>query len=264
MKKSFLFLLISIMTVFLIAGCADDTTKGEETTQVTEGSESLDITVTGPTEINLSQPETLVGAYEIIFFYTNGANFLSISSDCTKVQEYTGVADSKCVQGHNSVDFKGYGSLSTTSNSYDLVTKMQMTNQCLKDPNYGDCANDKAFGVINAWSMAQDNQYNYTIFTSIPSSQVTTSGINTGESPVKGVTGRNLTKTTSPSAANSTYKFELTAEGYLKNTMVDTSSGTSANVTVIMKKISDTPISDMKINTPLPTPAITGFVANPQ
>ena len=178
MKKSFLFLLISIMTVFLIAGCAEDTTKGEETTQVTEGSESLDITVTGPTEIDLNQPKTLVGAYELTFFYTDGATLLPISTDCTKVKDYTGTEDKKCIQGENSVDFTGYGTITLVDNSLKIITKMQMTNTNLQ--------NSTDF----TWMAAKDNQYSYTVFKDIPTTNISGNVINNGNSAVKGTSGR--------------------------------------------------------------------------
>lgn len=264
MKKSFLFLLISIMTVFLIAGCAEDTTKGEETTQVTEGSESLDIAVTGPTEINLSQPDTLVGAYELTFFYTNGATMLPISTDCTKVKDYIGTEDKKCVQGENNVDFKGYGTITLVNGSLKIVTKMQMTNANLQNPT-------------GLWSAAKNNQYSYTVFKDIPTSNINASGniINDGNSAVKGTSGRTLTTNVPVSEdtnqqgnnpGGTTYTFELDTNDRftLINKLNDKSSVMAADVTVIMKKISDTPIADMKKDKPLPTPVITGFVANPQ
>lgn len=264
MKKSFLFLLISIMTVFLIAGCAEDTTKGEETTQVTEGSESLDITVTGPTEIDLNQPKTLVGAYELTFFYTDGATLLPISTDCTKVKDYTGTEDKKCIQGENSVDFTGYGTITLVDNSLKIITKMQMTNTNLQ--------NSTDF----TWMAAKDNQYSYTVFKDIPTTNISGNVINNGNSAVKGTSGRTLTKnvpvsedTNKPGGNNpggTTYTFELdsTDKFTLINELVDKSNLAPAKVTVVMKKISDTPIADMKKDIPLPTPVITGFVANPQ
>lgn len=264
MKKSFLFLLISIMTVFLIAGCADNTTKGEETTPVTEGSESLEITYTGPDEINFSDPETLVGAYELTFFYTDGAKVLPISTDCTKVEEYTGTANANCIQGKNNVDFTGYGNITLEGSSLKIITKMQMTNTNLQNGQ-------------GLWGAAKDNQYSYTVFKDIPTSNISTNDniINSGNSAVKGTSGRTLTKNVPVSGDNNnngnnpggtTYTFELdsTDKFTLINKLTDKSSVMPADVTVIMKKISNTPIADMKKDKPLPTPVITGFVASPQ
>ena len=229
MKKSFLFLLISIMTVFLIAGCADDTTKGEETTP--------------PTVVPIDPTDTtklmdLLGDYEIVFFYTNGAGMLPISSDCSKVEFYTGKADPKCVQGHNNVEFKGYGKVEVDNpaspTTINITTKMQMTNECLKNPTVGACAND-ALGPINYWSQAQNNQYNYNVFTPIPVTAIANGAINDGESAVTGVNGRHLKANVN--TTGSTYKFELLSDGTVRNTMVDKSNLAPADVTVIMKKI---------------------------
>lgn len=256
MKKSFLFLLISIMTVFLIAGCADDTTKGEETTP--------------PTVVPIDPTDTtklmdLLGDYEIVFFYTNGAGMLPISSDCSKVEFYTGKADTKCVQGHNSVDFKGYGKVGVDNpaspTTINITTKMQMTNECLKNPTVGACAND-ALGPINYWSQAQNNQYNYNVFTPIPVTAIANGAINDGELAVTGVNGRHLKANVN--TTGSTYKFELLSDGTVRNTMVDKSNLAPADVTVIMKKIESIP-SDytMDKDVQFPQPVIEGFVNSP-
>lgn len=243
MKKSFLFLLISIMTVFLIAGCADDTTKGEETTP--------------PTVVPIDPTDTtklmdLLGDYEIVFFYTNGAGMLPISSDCSKVEFYTDKADTKCVQGHNSVDFKGYGKVGVDNpaspTTINITTKMQMTN-------------DKFKTGTDFWSMAKNNQYNYTVFTPIPVTAIANGAVNDGVNAVKGVTGRHLTENTN--VPESTYKFELLSDGSIRNTMVDRSI-LPANVTVIMKKIDTFPSGyTLDKDIKFPEPVIEGFVDNP-
>lgn len=265
MKKSFLFLLISIMTVFLIAGCAEDTTTDGGSVATTEGGENLDITIAGPTKINLSNHNTLQGAYELTFFYTNGAGMLPLSTDCTKVQEYTGTQDTKCVQGTNNVEFKGYGTITVDeTNNIKVITKMQMTNAGLQ-------------AGTGFFAAAKDNQYSYTVFTAIPTSTINGSIINSTGSTVKGTSGRTLTKNVPVSVdsggvgnnpGGTTYTFELDskdAKGLtLINKLTDKSNMAAADVTVIMKKISDKPIADMKKDKPLPTPVITGFVANPK
>lgn len=248
MKKSFLFLLISIMTVFLIAGCAEDTTEenGDSTTP--------------PTVVPIDPKDTaklmgLFGDYEIVFFYTNGGGFLSIASDCSKVEYYTGKADAKCVQGTNNVDFKGYGKVypddSNKPTSINITSKMQMTNDGLKN------------GSNAFWIAAQNNQYNYNVFTPIPVTAITNGAINDGPTAVKGVNGRHLTQNvTTP---GSTYKFELLSDGSVRNTMLDKSNAMAeANVTVIMKKIEKLPNGyTMEKDTQFPQPKIEGFVDNP-
>lgn len=247
MKKSFLFLLISIMTVFLIAGCADDTTKGDGETTTTPPS-VVPIDPSNPSSLT-----DLLGNYEIVFFHTDGAGTLSISSDCTQVEYYTGKADAKCVQGNNNVAFKGYGVISldnpTQPTTINITTKMQMTNDKFKT------------GTDILWSMAKNNQYNYTVFTPIPVTAIANGAVNDGVNAVTGVTGRHLTKNTN--VPETTYKFELLSDGSIRNTMVDHSI-LPANVTVIMKKIDTFPSGyTLDKNIKFPEPVIEGFVDNP-
>lgn len=248
MKKSFLLLLISIMTVFLIAGCAEDTTdNGGSTTPPTP-----------PTVVPIDPNDTtklmgLLGDYEIVFFYTNGGGQLSIASDCSKVEYYTGKADAKCVQGTNNVEFQGYGRVEVDNPSnpstINITTKMQMTNESLK----------KGSGL---WIAAQNNQYNYNVFTPIPVTAIAKGAINYGASAVKGVKGRHLTENVN--TVGSTYKFELLSDGTVRNTMVDKSSYIDANVTVIMKKINALPSGyNLNKDVQFPRPVIEGFVNSP-
>lgn len=251
MKKSFLFLLISIMTVFLIAGCAEDTTKGEETTPPT-------VVPIDPTT-NPEALQNLIGYYEIVFFYTDGSGQLSIASDCSKVEYYTGKADAKCVQGTNNVEFKGYGKVEVDNpaspTTINITTKMQMTNESLKSGT-------------GLWSMAQNNQYNYNVFTPIPMNAIVDGAVNNGTSAVTGVLGRNLKENVD--IKESTYKFELLSDGSIRNTMVDKSvvlpalGINGANVTVVMKKITALPNDyTMDKDVQFPQPVIEGFVNSP-
>lgn len=253
MKKSFLFLLISIMTVFLIAGCADDTTKGGSDSS--NSGQPIDIVIPEgtPTFIDLTSMDkyaTLQGTYEITFFYTDGGGFVVLTNDCVNAETYGG--SKACLNPTNEqVEMKGYGTISIDAQAQtgQIITKIQMTNNyMLTFPEMG--------GV-----KLSDQQYNYTKFTSIPFAAISDAGINTGNT-VKGTTGRNLTKNVT--AAESTYSFTVDTDKLtIINTMVDRSSLLPANVTVRMKKISDE-VVDLKVNNPLTTPAITGFVTNPQ
>lgn len=249
MKKSLLLILASLFAVFALTGCAED-------------SKNDSPAVTPPTVVTIdpTNPEALrnlLGYYEITFFYTSGAGLLPLSSDCTLVSYYTGTADEKCVQGTNNVEMKGYGvvTVDQTMSNIQVATKMQMTNQYLQDPS-------KAGATSLYWSMAQNNQYNYTVFNSIPVTAIEDNAINNGVYAVKGVTGRNLKYNTTDSEA--TYKFELLSDGSIRNTMVDYSSGIGAAVTVIMKKIDTLPEGyNLDGSTQFPLPEITGFSTNP-
>lgn len=244
MKKSLLLILASLLAVFAITGCSDDS--GDDTPAAPTA--PVVVPIDPSDNEKLSQ---LLGNYEILFFYTNGAGALSIASDCTKVEYYTGKADTKCVQGTNNVDMKGYGTVALNNNNIEVITKMQMTNSNLKNPT-------------GLWGSAKNNQYNYTVFTPIPVNAISDNAINNGTNAVKGTTGRNLIQNTNNS--NDTYKFELLSDGTIRNTMTDTSvSGITANVTVIMKKIDALPQGyNMNKDEQFPAPAIEGFVANIQ
>ena len=246
MKKSFLLFLSSIIAVFLVTGCAEESKNNNGSTTTPPSVVPIDPS-------NPSSLTDLLGNYEIVFFYTDGSGQLSIASDCSKVEYYTGKADAKCVQGNNNVAFKGYGVISldnpTQPTTINITTKMQMTNDKFKT------------GTDIFWSMAKNNQYNYTVFTPIPVTAIANGAVNDGVNAVKGVTGRHLTENTN--VPESTYKFELLSDGSIRNTMVDRSIF-PANVTVIMKKIDTFPSGyTLDKDIKFPEPVIEGFVDNP-
>ena len=246
MKKSFLLFLSSIIAVFLVTGCAEESKNNNGSTTTPPSVVPIDPS-------NPSSLTDLLGNYEIVFFYTDGSGQLSIASDCSKVEYYTGKADAKCVQGTNNVDFRGYGVISldnpTQPTTINITTKMQMTNDKFKT------------GTDIFWSIAKNNQYNYTVFTPIPVTAIANGAVNDGVHAVTGVTGRHLTENTN--VPESTYKFELLSDGSIRNTMVDRSI-LPANVTVIMKKIDTFPSGyTLDKDIKFPEPVIEGFVDNP-
>lgn len=252
MKKSLLFILASLLAVFAITGCSDDSSDDTPAAPTTPVVVPIDPSDTD----NLSQ---LSGYYEIVFFYTDDGGLLSIASDCTKVEYYTGAADTKCEQGTNNVDMKGYGvaKFNETDETIEVKTKMQMTNKYLSNP-------EQAGDTKYYWELAKNNQYNYTQFKPIPVTAISNNAINNGDNAVKGTTGRNLVEKTSND--KDTYKFELLSDGTIRNTMQDTSvSIANANVTVIMKKIDTFPDGyNLDKNEEFPEPKIEGFVALPK
>lgn len=246
MKKSFLLFLSSIIAVFLVTGCAEESKNNNGSTTTPPSVVPIDPS-------NPSSLTDLLGNYEIVFFYTDGSGQLSIASDCSKVEYYTGKADAKCVQGTNNVEFKGYGRVELDNpaipTTINITTKMQMTNDKLKT------------GTDIYWSMAKNNQYNYTVFTPIPVTAIANGVVNDGVDAVTGVTGRHLTENTN--VPESTYKFELLSDGSIRNTMVDRSI-LPANVTVIMKKIDTFPSGyTLDKDIKFPEPVIEGFVDSP-
>lgn len=241
MKKSFLFLLISIMTVFLIAGCAEETTNG--------GSASTE----APTDPALVEQikQFTEGYYEITFFYTDGAGIMPISSSCTDAGS-KGLNNNYC----QDATMKGYGQITVDSNGgINLVTKIQMTSPIIA-------------------TASKDSQYNYTVYPRIPASSIDMTDLETKglvyinkNGGIKGTTGRDLTKNVSDAAA--TYSFEYSASGTITNTMVTTTpvsiGSPTTNVIVEMKKISALPGNyTMDKNTMFPAPTISGFVSDPQ
>ncbi|MDE7034580.1 MAG: hypothetical protein K2O68_06290 [Mucispirillum sp.] len=95
------------------------------------------------------------------------------------------------------------------------------------------------------FSFAQDDTYQYTKYTSVPSSSITSSAVN-ADSSVLGVSGRNLTTKTS----NPKYTFKITKRDdgllYVELELIEKSvlnGAISANAPtyVILEKKSDTP-----------------------
>lgn len=252
MKKSFLLLLISIMTVFLIAGCAEETTDGGDTT--TPPSNTLDLT----------NPSTLVGFYEITFFYTDGAKVAPLSSNCADASKYVDPTFLKTSYPCDTTDMKGYAQITVDpkAGTGKLVTKIQMTStKMTTDPTWGDTL--------------RPQQYNYTEFNQFPLSAIKADGINSNHA-IRGTYGRNLTDNINPTAepaypqpnnsANTDYSFTVDANSKdtLVNTMIDRSNIMEANVIVRMKKIQSLPegyIMDKDVKFPLPV--IEGFVEKP-
>ena len=242
MKKSFLFLLISIMTVFLIAGCAEDTTKGGSNTE----------TPTDPALVEQIKQFT-EGYYEITFFYTDGAGIMPISSSCTEAGN-KGLINKSCTEA----TMKGYGQITVDSNGgINLVTKIQMDLSSL--------------GAL--YETAKDSQYNYTVYPRIPASSIDMTDLGTKgliyinkNGGINGTSGRDLSKNVSDDTA--TYSFEYSASGTITNTMTTKApmpNLPAANVIVEMKQINALPENyTMDKNTLFPTPQINDFVANPQ
>lgn len=181
MKKSFLFLLVSIMTVFLVAGCADDTTTNNGGT-----------TTDKPFDISL-----LNGTYEVTYFGTVAINdkqatVSAVSTDCNKLisselgKKYNVQAEGAaplgtCANGTRQLGGKITISVDTKTETVTIISKMQMVGPFFTE----------GFGQL-----APDDTYQYTKYETVPFSSITSAGINVN-SPVQGVSGRNLTKNTS-------------------------------------------------------------------
>lgn len=245
MKKSFLLILASLFAIFALAGCADDSKN--DTTPTTP------VVTPTPVEPALIK-EYAAGFYEITFFYTDGAEMLPISSNCNESSNYGISTTNSCY----SATTKGYGQITVDeSNNIHLVTKIQM-----------DLSGN---GTIMA--ISPSSQYNYTVYSPIPASNVLMLGNNitiNADKAITGVTGRDLSKNTADDAATYSFTFDITNQT-ITNTMITTTPieatfvKPTTNVTVVMKKIDALPDGyTMDANVSFPEPAITGFIENPE
>lgn len=253
--KKFLFLfLTSVLAVFLVTGCADDSSNNSDNGG-NGGNTGGQVTTPTMSDIN-----SLQGTYDIEFFYTDGGSLGVVTTDCNKVTEYGGTtqcdAASNIGGSKTSVEHKGEVVITVNEdNSIKIQSKVEM---------YGD-------GLTTVKEMGAN--YNFTDFNVIPASAISDTIINdpaTGKN-VKGVHGRNAKAiltyneaTTDPAennAANSTYQFSVLEDGTVVNTMTDTSSYVSANVIIRMKKTSDEVIT-LDANTPYDSTRTDNFNSN--
>lgn len=227
MKKSLLLILSILFAVFALYGCAED--EKNDAPEVNPASE-------------------YVGTYYVTFFATkpydsnnHAMDMLvttgNMSTDCTladtlgilkKVDGIANVQNGECsANGSNDAKIIGHQAVINYNADTGLVleTKLQMWSE--------------------VFSFAQDDTYQYTKYTSVPSSSITSSAVN-ADSSVLGVSGRNLTtKTSNP---KSTFKITKRDDGslYVELELIEKSvlnGAISANAPtyVILEKKSDTP-----------------------
>lgn len=227
MKKSLLLILSILFAVFALYGCAED--------------EKNDAPAVNPAS-------EYVGTYYVTFFATkpydsnnHAMDMLvttgNMSTDCTladtlgilkKVDGIANVQNGECsANGSNDAKIIGHQAVINYNADTGLVleTKLQMWSE--------------------VFSFAQDDTYQYTKYTSVPSSSITSSAVN-ADSSVLGVSGRNLTtKTSNP---KSTFKITKRDDGslYVELELIEKSvlnGAISANAPtyVILEKKSDTP-----------------------
>lgn len=236
MRKSFLFLLFSIMTVFLIAGCAEDTTNG--------GGNSDNSSTGNPGDNGTGNnvPEelkSLLGTYEVTFFgsqvtnvrdggiLVSMADMFYISNDCTKAKELypdvIGVGNkNNCTVEGQSTLLEGVVLFSYVNNQLAVTSRMQMEG-----------------GTVD---MSPSDKYQYTEYYKT-SDFTTLSG--------KGVKGWNYddaSKTPSATATDfpeSPYTVSINADGIVRVDMtlvgkvVPGIATVDAKNTIILRKLSD-------------------------
>lgn len=252
MKKFLFFILTSILLVFLVTGCSDDSSSDSGSSN--SGSEN-----TGGSLIN-----SLQGTYDIEFFYTDGGGLAVITTDCDKALVYGG--QTSCEKGYfgssavTSVEHKGEAVITVNAEgSIKVQSKVEM---------YDSTGSNGAFAMAKQLGA----NYNFTDFNIIPANAVSDTIINDPKTKnnVKGVKGRNAIdsipyneetekKDGVGNAAYSTYQFTVLEDGTVVNKMTDTSSYVDANVIIRMKKKSNNVIT-LDANTPYDSDRTDNFV----
>ena len=221
MKKSLLLILASLFAVFSLTACADEDKNDPASEYV--GTYDVTFFATKPYDSNNHAMDMLV---------TTG----NMSTDCTmadtldilkKVDGQANVQDGECA-ADGSNDAKIIGKQAVINYNDDglvLETKLQMWS--------------------SVFSVSKDDVYQYTKYTAVPSSSVTSNEINVAN-PVLGVSGRNLTtKTLNP---KSTFKITKIDDGTLyvelelmEKSVLNGQLKANAPTYVILKKKSDKP-----------------------
>lgn len=235
MKKSLLLILASLFAIFALAGCAEE--EKNDTPAVIQ-----------PTLSNVS---SLNGTYDIEFFYVN-AVIAALTTDCSKVGEYA-PGETKCADNDND-SVKHYGQATITVNpngSVKVFSKIQI-NGGVFDQTEGTGS------LINMF--AADKRYNFTEYTTIPVSAITSTAVNDKTSAVTGTYGRSANKVVDETeSVNNTFTFTVEPDGTVVNVLTDVTV-MPANTIVRMKKVSNDVIA-LDPNTAYKTPVINNFDA---
>ncbi len=254
MKRNILSLLLFVLTSIFIVSCSysgDDSGSAPIPTATTVEPSAPAESVTA---IDLNNPDTLVGTYEITFFATD-AVITAITNDCDLLSTNFPHLRQCSNPSNDQVTMTGEATISKDSGgNYQIITKVQMAG--------GAFANNP---VVQ--STAPNDVYNYTVYTPIPASTISTDpstgGLNATGSVVKGTSGRNLTQNIN--GPNDEYVFKLQGDGTLLNEMTkaDVPVVNTTDVRVIMKKKNDE-VKALDENKPYTNPAITGFLPEAQ
>lgn len=249
MIQKFLYVFAVFLHIFLLYGCADE----EKMMQVLNSSIISDNNSENEEfieQIDLSNPFSALGYYKVIFYYSDGAGVLPLSSDCNKVEEYTGNADLNCIQGINNVEMNGYAGVNLDDAMANILValKLQMTNEYLKTST----DNSLNFGALKRM------QYNYIDFNPMPVTAISNTGLNNNEYSVKGFTIIDLFDNITDKDAE--YIFELLPDKTFKNTITYNGIFGRTKTIIILKKIKEMPQGyNMDINTLFPEPVIDNF-----
>lgn len=232
MKKSLLLILASLFAIFALAGCAEEKNEAPALIQPT-----------------LSNVSSLNGTYNIEFFYVN-AVLAALATDCSKVEEY---APGEKMCADNATDsVKHYGQATMTVNpdgSVKVFSKIQINGGVFDKQ-------DMIGNLIN--QVAADKRYNFTEYTTIPASAITSTAVN--DETVTGTYGRSANKVVDETkSVNNTFTFTVEPDGTVINVLTDVTV-MQANTIVRMKKVSNDVIA-LDPNTAYETPVIDNFDA---
>lgn len=237
MKKSLLLILASLFAIFALAGCAEEE-KNEAPALI---------------QPTLSNVSSLNGTYDIEFFYVNAA-IAALATDCSKVEEY---APGERMCADNATDsVQHYGQATMTVNpdgSVKVFSKIQINGGVFDKQ-------DMIGNLIN--QAAGDKRYNFTEYTTIPASAITSTAVNdsTVASAVTGTYGRSANRLVDDTkSVNNTFTFTVEPDGTVVNVLTDVTV-MQANTIVRMKKVSNDVIA-LDPNTSYETPAINNFDA---
>lgn len=245
MKKSLLLILASLFAIFALAGCAEE--EKNDTPAV------IQPTLSAVIQPTLSNVSSLNGTYDIEFFYVN-AVIAALTTDCSKVGEYA-PGETKCADNDND-SVKHYGQATITVNpngSVKVFSKIQI-NGGVFDQTEGTGS------LINMF--AADKRYNFTEYTTIPASAITSTAVNdkTVTYAVTGTYGRSANKVVDETeSVNNTFTFTVEPDGTVVNVLTDVTV-MPANTIVRMKKVSNDVIA-LDPNTAYETPVIDNFDA---
>lgn len=193
------------------------------------------------TSINLKNPDTLIGTYDIIFYAINVGEDLTFTNKCDDL--YSDTKFSPC--GDNildNVELKGEATIQKNSNNdYIITTKVQMNG-----------------GLTENEFEINDYKYEYTKYNPIPKSEINENGININNN-IKGTSTRNINSRYE--IQNDTFKFTLQQDGTLSSETIKTINLLKREIYFIMKKKSDEYI-ELKENEPYNEPKLDWFEQN--
>lgn len=236
MKK--FFILTSILLVFLVTGCSDDSSSDSSD----DSSSDSGIDLTDPVTL-----KSLEGTYNIEFFYVD-AKVERLTTDCSMVATYIGAEAKKCNKPDtDGVKHKGQATIKVNDNgSVKVISKVQINGGVFDTSS-----------IIQ--SVASDKTYNFTEFPTVPSSAISKTTINAAAgNDIKGTYGRSAkTLVDETKSDKNTFNFTVAEDGIVVSRVTD-KTVMPADTVIRMKKTSNDVI-ELNPNIPYDTPVINNF-----